>query len=94
MVDLLTRIIDRILLKGVEVHPATIDIELIINDSSLMSISAAKVVEGILDGTNGLYRERKQEQQCQQKCWLLRSTFPQGVRQRLHRSLIQEFDNN
>jgi len=52
--------------KRVEVHPATIDIQLIINDGGLMSIPAAEVGQGILDGANPLNRER--QQQCQQEC--------------------------
>jgi hypothetical protein len=66
-------IIGVINLKRVEVHPATIDIQLIINNSGLMSIPAAEVVQRILDGANPLNRER--QQQCQQEC-LLSGTCP------------------
>lgn len=51
--------------KRVEVHKATIDIQLIIYDSGLMSKPPAEVVPGILDGgANQL--ECEWQQQCQQ----------------------------
>lgn len=53
-----TRHIQMILIKGIEVHVTTIDIELVVNNSSLVRIPSAEVVPWILNCTSQVAREQ------------------------------------